>query len=585
MLRCALSKYEAVVTVSSNQPAYLTYTRFLPAYMAAYYMQISRSIMNPYHPVLWKSSDPILSTQLPDISVSFPNVPASELLDAMRANGARELTVKGSKVFIIPSPNPELVRAIATGGASRTTPAASNSVNIDALATLSLVRRIFANFLFTHQYPAFSDDTHLEYVEDHWMKEVGSRKRRLDRHGDAGRSSKRVHTEGLETLADDDDTMQAQEEESIPMGDKIINAIPPARILQAWGDDREIPQGHGLFVRYIEETQNNADEKAINETLTRYFLGALGESPEAVRNSYERIKRDLGVIKMTTIGKETAHLAKCIDLGLQAQARIWPVVSNEQYLGCILLGAGFQISAYGTVYVPVQPESLLQQVERAGSHRSSLSSIADIASHDAMSELHQDIRKSQSMADLRVVLKEGHLSAEERDRIVVLARGLRYKPKSLNVSTDNIVEALRLIQHPDEELPDTFPISPSALFEENRLAVVWSAFGDLAPTCNFPGGAQVNLESSKDLPKHIGFRLVPQKNAVIDMEQIMSAKRFSNCTLNRRSGAYKDRLYTGLDGSRIINALTAAVGVVIDKGKKRAGGSGNVDPGIFDEGF
>jgi hypothetical protein len=246
---------------------------------------------------------------------------------------------------------------------------------------------------------------------------------------------------------------------------------------------------------------------------------------------------------------------------------------------------GFQFSAYGTVYVPVQPESLVQQVERAGSHRSSLSSIANLVSDDTMSEIYQDIRKAQSMTELRMALRDGRLSSEERDRIVTLARGLRYRPKSLNISTDNIVEALRLIQHPDEELPDMFPISPSALFEENRVAVVWSAFGDLAPTCNFAGGAQVNLESSKDLPKHVGFRLVPQKDAVIDIEQIMSNKRFSNCTLNRRSGAFKDRLYTGLDASRIVNALAAAVGVVLDKGKKRVGGSGNVDPGIFDEGF
>jgi hypothetical protein len=202
--------------------------------------------------------------------------------------------------------------------------------------------------------------------------------------------------------------------------------------------------------------------------------------------------------------------------------------------------------------------------------------------------MHEDnvaIRGTTSMVELRNLLLAASLSAEERDQIVALARGLRYKARSLNISAANIVECLRLIQHPNVDLPVTLPISSSVLFETNRTTIVWSAFGDLAPTCNFPGGVVIDLSSSKNLPKHIGFRNILLKDAVIDLEQILSTKKFCNTSSNRRSGPYKDRLYTGLEGSQVISAFTAAVGTVTDQGNKRSGGSGNVDTAILDDGF
>jgi len=571
--------------VTLNQPAYKTYTNYLPAYMAAYCDRQSRSVMNPYHPLLYKASDPLFSTSFPDVSVSFPGVPASELLEVIRSNGGRELSVKGTKTFIIPSPTSDLLKALVSGGANKTTPASEKSVNIDALASLGLIRRIFSNFLFTHQYPAFVDGNHLDYVEAHWQQEVSHKRGLAQSDSAAGSSRKRARTEGSSPAVGGDDDFMEQEIAEIPMGDKLIKAIPPNRINVAWGDEQSIPEGNGIFVRFVEETQNSEKERAIHETLARYFLGCLGATPDAVRTSYERIKKDLGVIVGSSEGKELAHLAKCIDIGIQCQARIFPLVSSEQYLGCILLGAGFQISAYGTVYSPEPAASLQNRVEQAGSHRSALRAIANIVDDDSMSDEHQGVMDSVSLVSLRNVLKEASLTAENRDQIVAVARGLRFRPKSLNVSADNLVDCFRLIQHPNEPLPITLPISPRVLFEEDRVAVVWSAFGELAPSCNFPGGAQINLESSKDLPKHIGFRNIPLKDAVNDLETIMTHKRFSNTSLNRRSGVFKDRLYKGLDSSKILSAMSSAAGIVHEKGTKKTVGAGNVDPALFDDGF
>jgi hypothetical protein len=541
--------------------------------------------MNPYHPIQYKSTDPLITSRLPDLSISFPSVPAQELLEALRSAGSQELVVKGQKTFLIPSPNPDLIRAVATGGAIRTTPSSINSVNIDALATLSLIRRIFSSFFFTHVYPAFQDPDHLEYMEAHWPQGQDDKGKRVHTGSTPGPSSKRARMRDDDLMSHTDDEAAETGEDIVHLGDRIILALPQTRVERAWGNDTVIPQGHGIFVRYIDETQNSNGERIIHDVITRYFLGVLGQSAEAVRTTYERIKRDLGVIITTSTGRELAHMAKCLDLGLQAQARIFPVVSEDQYLGCCLLGVGFQISSYGTVHAPVDPTTLLSEIERAGSHRSALHAIADIACAGPDEPEYRAIVRCPSMVHLRHGLLAMPLSSEDRDRIGAVARGLRFKSKSLNVSAANVAECFRLIQHSSVDLPTDFPVHPTALFENNRVHVVWSAFGDLAPTCVFPGGPQVDLTSAKDLPKHVGFRMIPLKDAILDIEKIMSSKIFPNCTLSRRSGPFKDRIYTGIEAQQILSTMVAAAGVEREKGKKRSGGAGNVDVAIMDDGF
>lgn len=587
LLRCTLSGFEAVVTVSSNQPAYKTYIQYLPAYMAAFCTKKRTSILSPYHPLLYKALSPLIGNRLPDISVSFPSTPPSEILEVMRSAGCQELTVKGTKIFLIPSPSGDLIRALVSGGAIKTTPAAVNSTNIDSLATLSLVRRLFSNFFYTHQYPAFEDDDHLEYVESHWLMENGDagKKRQLDKDTEGPRKRARSNRDEEEEEDYVDDEPMGEAEEIVPKGNTIVWAIPPGDIDYAWGDEQQIPRGNGIFVRYIDETQTSNGEKAIHTTIGRYFLGALGSTSESVRIMFDRVRRDLGNLIHTQIGRELAHMAKCIDLGLQAQARIFPVLSGEQYLGCVLLGAGYQIHAYDTTTSPVDELTLRGKVEQAGSHRSALSAIASIVDEDPSSNLHMAVKATPSMIKLRSGLLGCPLTAEQQSQICALAKGLRFRSKSLNVSAENIATCLSLIQNPVLEIPLTHPIHPSMLFEQNRTSLVWSAFGDLAPSCVFHGGPQVDLGTTKDLPKHIGFRMVPLKDALIDIEMIMSKKKFPNCTLNRRSGPFKDRLYTGLDASRIMSALASAAGVTTDKGKKKAQGSGNVEQSIMDDGF
>lgn len=554
--------------------------------MEALCTQVRVSVIEPFHPLKYLASDPLVTTGIPDVSVSFPNLPSAELLERIRSEGGKDLTIKGSKIFLLHQPTAEFLRLLVTSGAIRTTPAATESVNIAALSSLNLIRKIFSCFLITHQYPAFADIDHLELNEANWTVEASSGKRKAT-ETDPGPATKKTRTRaGAASVEPGDDDIEMTDAPTLPPGSKIIYAVPPPKGIPGWGDDTTLPINDGLFIRYVDETQNSQGEKMITDIIVRYFLGCLGPNVDACKAAMEKLKGDVGVIVQTQSGRELAHIAKCIDIGLQAQARIYPIVSDGQYLGSALLGAGFQIHAYGSTYIPVSSMALQKQIEQAGSHKSSLAAIADLLESDREEDTNRDIRNMKTSLELRDYLCDCSTTNEDRDKIVQLARGLRFKPRSWNVSAQNLVIALSLIENPGTPLPVDFPVHPTKIFESDRLSLVWGAFGDLAPTPNFPGGPSINLTSTKDRPKHVGIRLIPLKDAIVDIQVIMSTKKFCGTSLNKRSGPFKDRIYTGVDGARVITAFSSAAGVIRaegERGKERA--VVNAGGSLFEDGF
>jgi len=583
LLRCTLSDFEAVVTIEAHQPAYKTYVNLLPAYLRATYTQSRTSAIHPYYPIQYKASDPLVTSIRPDVSVSFPAIPPAETQDLIRSVGGREQTIKGTKVFIISTPENDFLRQMLRSGVIRTTPAATGTANIDSLASLTLVRRIFSSFFFTHTYPAFNDPGHLAIIEGHWDLLPGDGKRKAPEIGPEG-SSKRSR---VEVELDEDEDMRELEAEThlaAPPPNKVLYAVPSTEIRHAWGDVDNLPNGWGIFVRYVAETQNDLKEKIVPRVIGHYFLGALGSNTQEVRLAHEKIKSDFGILCATAAGKELAHIALCIDLGLQAQARIFPIVSEDQYIGCALMGCGFTIHAYGTGYSPVEPSSLRKNIELAGSHRSALQSIADVACGDD-EEDKEAVLATKSMLQLKQIVEETNTTSEDREKIVALARRLRYGPRSWNVSPRNITEAFNLIADTAATLPTDLPIHPSRLFEGDRVSLIWSVFGDLAPTCHFVGGPVVDLTTTKNLPKHIAFRLIPLKDAVIDIQKIIADKKFCTTSLNRRSGPFKDRMYQNVDAVGILSAMIQACGISHGKGTGKERSSGTAGSSIFVDDF
>lgn len=556
--------------------------------MAAVCDQVRTSVIQPYHAIRYKATEPTIPIQLPDLAISFPTVPPSELLERIRSEGGREITVQRAKVFIIPSPKIGFIQNLVAAGANKETPAPVNAVNIKTLASISLIRRIFSNFLVAHTYPAFIDKDHLEYNEEHWKSEKSEKRSREESTSETQAQKKRrgLRSEAIEGVQGESSAMVVDQGETITK-DYIIYAVPPSKNVIGWGDADSVPIGDGLFVRYVEDTQLIDGERVVLDVLVRYFMGSLGANADEVKGSYARLKADMGIISRTPLGKVFAHIAKCIDLGLQAQARVFPIFDSDEYVGSALMGSGFAISAYGQVYIPTTSTSLREHIGRAGSGRLSLEAIANVVDEVADNgEACELVRGCESMVELRTALIGANLSQDQRDRIGTLARGLRFRPKNLNVSPVNLIRVLDAIAN-NVPLDNSYPIHCSMLFETNMAHVYWSSFGDLAPSCRFVGGPNIDLTSSRDLPKHIGFRQVPLREALIDLDLTMSSQAFPGTSANRRSGPFKDRIYQSLDATQILQGLVKLVGGSISNTKlTKSGASGvGVSENIFDDGF
>lgn len=583
LLRCSLSNFNHVTTISLNQPAYKNYVNYLPAYMHGLITQQKTSIMSPYH-ALQYINRPLVLSSLPDVVVSFNGVPVAETLDAIRAAGGKEQTKNRQTVYLIPEPSAEVLRIAKNGGAIATTPAFLNSVNMSCLATLSLVRRIASNFLLTHTYPAFKDANHLSYVKEHWItSEETSTKRK--RPVDAAGPSKRPRSEvedGVEPDAMEDVETTVADSDATP-ADTIIYAVPPSNTVIGWGPVEDLPDGDGIFCRYVSDTQNNKDEKIVTSVIVKYFLGCLGSTGDEAKTMVERIRGDMGIISGTEQGKELAHLYKCIAIGLEGQARIFPVLEDGQYLGCCLMGAGFRIHAYGTTYTPVTNEILREQVATASSHSASIAGIVGVVDDDDVTD--GSLKKLTSMMEFRDVLVDLPLSSVDREKVVVLAKGLQFRQKRLPLSSESIVTAFNLIADNTKEIPKDWPIHPSMLFTDNRTHLVWSAFGDLAPTFEFAGGPRIALDKPSNFPSSISARTISLSDALIDLDSLLRNKYFSGTSGNRRSGPFKDRQWAKLDATSILTAMAKAAGAESKKAGKAkevvAGSSSNV----LDDGF
>jgi len=272
----------------------------------------------------------------------------------------------------------------------------------------------------------------------------------------------------------------------------------------------------------------------------------------------ERLKAALGVICYTSIGKVLAHMALCIRLGLQAQSRIYPVFEGGIYEGCVLAGSLFQVVVENNVYGALPPDRLAQQVNLFSTTISSLRAIGTVAGDPELLLTIDGSPNFSSFMEMKRILGDKKLTNEERDEVVKLAIHLRRSSWALNPST--ISKALGYLTIPLwKELPDDLPVHPTMLFEDDVLAVVWSCFGDMAPSPRFQSGQVVDLRKSAT-PAHIGFsqRVLPQ--AISDMRDIHSAKTITIPTLNRRSSVHKDRIFQGNTARDIFGLLRTWIG-------------------------
>jgi len=483
--------------------------------MSALITQERTSVNQPGYTVS-NYAGPLIPITMPPLSISFAKDIPQEAMDKIKEMGGQDQMIQRSRVYLIPEYTPDFVRDMNRSGAIKTAPSPMNTINISCIPIIAYMRKIISCFLRVHTYPAFRDEEHLESLEELKMVHpvTTAQKRKAGKSKSTGRKRKVTRQESTSRVEEPemeiDEEEEQDQEEPTHSQDEIIVALAPSGKLPGWGDETEVPVGHGMFFKYVPELAE-FDNRTIPEIISKYFFYALGTTETDIRRTFEDIRVANGIISNTTLGCELSHLFKVIDIALTGQGRAFPIYSDGHYTGCVVSGFGFTVAIYKEVHHPVPYQRLTQIVLESSPFKHTLDQIMSIVpDHDNITDKYTlESKDVTSMLALRRFVLERDINEQHRDEIRRLAMKLKFKQQYWGLSSSTIAHALHLVSLEREDLPDDLPLHPSMLFEKDDLAYIWSGFGMLAPTCVFTGGPLVDLASPTQTTGKIDFDKLP----------------------------------------------------------------------------
>jgi hypothetical protein len=434
------------------------------------------------------------------------------------------------------------------------------SINFEALGTLMMILRVLSNFLCAHNYPAFKNMDHPGSEPD-ILEETRGTKR--SNETTASSSGKRRQREDGEVEEDSRDEMAIDTEPVISSTTSAISTLrfaqPPA-VFVGWGDEDDVPNCDGVFVPFIQELAQ-PDKKTIPALFEAYFLKALGSNTTDIARAMNNIRSAASLMSLTTMGMSLAHLARCIQVGLQCQAQCFAVVDSGDYLGCAILGSRFTIVVEGRDVVPISHSLLLTRIKSFGGHTMSIRSIYRCCGMTDAEMDDDNFVFPSSMMELRRELLKKSLNEETRDEIIKLASGLRFSG-SWSFNANAISSALRVLGSSDDiNERDDLPIYFTELFCKDPIRLVMSCFGRFAPSCLFPSTPSIDLKKSLR-PAHFVWQQRELTEASMDMKKILSTKTVSNTPTTRRSVGYQNMVFKGQQCRELFSAVTEfALGV------------------------
>jgi len=93
-------------------------------------------------------------------------------------------------------------------------------------------------------------------------------------------------------------------------------------------DIDHVPNAEGLWVPFFSDL-HHFDKATVPNVIETYFMGCLGNDAESAIEMSRNIRAAWGNIAYTEFGKQIAHLAFCIRIALEAQARVVPLFRGD----------------------------------------------------------------------------------------------------------------------------------------------------------------------------------------------------------------------------------------------------------------
>jgi hypothetical protein len=577
-----LSTYDCSVMAipEMNQYRYGLYKSNLPAFMEALDGEYHH-LTTPFYPIT--SDDEVLEGfTLPSMIFGFEARMSDEVRqDILARTGSqslREIVRGGGKIsYIIDSvPLANLAYIAALPGINHITPAYDNTSNLAALPDYTLALRIARKFITLHSYPAFMDADHMQSLQSNFIE-----------NDDFEKSDK-----ALNDSIDRPIGGQILESELKEVNDWMgrtsrSGAVAPP---QKGGDIlfrevNEIDLG-GYYAPFILDLAQY-DTQTVPKVIQRHFAGCLGDDNVEAADGLRLLKSSFGILGKTDQGKALAHLFKCIDIAVEGQLSI-RIFSDETigYKGCALLGYGTHLEVERRVISWAPRDTLRNSIARADYHTRAISTISGCLGLNALDTV--TLASCTTFSRMKALLGLHPTTSAQRQTILQAASHLRLPQQHWRVNVESFQRLFHYLNISDP-LPDDLPIHPSKLFEEKRLDILLSCFGDFAPSFKVPGGREMNLETAQSKLQtmregqkvveiknvtRIGCRSMPLDVAISDWEWVRENQKIYNPFAQpkvKSSAEYFTRFFEGQNMQVILEGLRKYCNVMIAVG---AGPSG-----------
>nr|WCL23001.1 hypothetical protein [Armillaria spp. ambi-like virus 3] len=351
----------------------------------------------------------------------------------------------------------------------------------------------------------------------------------------------------------------------------------------------QIPNGRGFCLPYVRDL-SLPDYRIVPSVIGRYFLGLLGSTAEESQEVFDDLKSSWGIICRTELGFELAHMYWCIALAIETRSQILAIVpSSKKYLGCMIIGDGYNMDIRGRLISPCVRGDLVEAFGTLNPHDGALAKIYWLLEYGSAEARIQDRDACKSLRGLWLDIKNHPQRADKTDELKKLAMQLSFPgSEPLSATAYNVATILGAIA--DTNLSeDKFPLYPTCVVSNDRSERLLSAFGAYAPSFMVPGGKMMMLDkpfevqvgkksegNTKNVTK-IGYIMKPLDAAVVDLERIREIKGVMNphgsAIMGRTSANSLIRSAEAENASGIIYALRLYTGTAISEvvlGKKRA---------------
>lgn len=521
------------VFVRRAQLGYENYVNHLPAFARAFQTDKIVQPLGGFYPI--GKVEELFPLPYPPLVFNFTSRISEEAQVILDKRNARMVDINKKRFYEMTDYDIEDVREIMKLHPYDKTQVPFDKLNLDAFKYLLSVQRILSIILTIHSYPAFCTDEDSEEENS----ESESEKDEEYEEGTVGEKRPRLT---IQTLSDNisPDSNKKAKTDSKPSSSpspypQIKKAKPPTENDCPWGPATSLKPYPGLFFSFVQPLAAK-DTNTVPCFIEKYFKYGLGSNEVSALSNLANIRGAMGIVAKTLTGDILAHMCKCIDIGLQAQAIIYPVFVGKTYTGCAVQGYKFSVAVCDTLYETISATELYQTVTVNNPTQYALTQISNLAGVDVF-----DVK---GMRELSKKLYHAKVSQADKERIQILAQQLSFGEVYIRANSNTVMEFIDYLLEGLPEIDNFLPLHPSCIFEKDRLTSRLAAFGLFAPTFNLVGRTYIDISKSP-IPDCFAFTIATLPKAAEDWKKLIQ----SGVIHNNPDSLSRDDQYKSLHGN------------------------------------